>query len=114
LLPAPLLIEPPKSKPPESESPEPPAPEAATPDPAAAFREAAQGHALKALEMLAELMVTANSEAVRVSAANALIDRAYGRAAQAVRVGGQNPGGMGADEEGHVSLTFTWLDPAKS
>ena len=71
-------------------------------DPAAEFRLAAQGYALDALEALATLMNSANSEAVRVSAANALIDRAYGRAAQAVRVGGDN----GEDGQG-VSLTFT-------
>jgi hypothetical protein len=79
------------------------------PDDAVVFRQAAQGHALAALESLAWLMANANSEAVRVSAANALIDRAHGRAAQAVRVGGE-----GVGEDGQVSLTFTWLDPAKS
>jgi hypothetical protein len=87
-----------------------PAPVVAAPDdPVAAFRAAAQAHALKALQALAWLVDNAGSEAVRVSAANALIDRAYGRAAQAVRVGGE-----GASEDGQVSLTFTWLDPAKS
>ena len=94
-------------------APSEPAPTPAQPsplaDPAAAFREAAQGHALKALEALVKLMAEATSEAVRVSAANALIDRAFGRAAQAVRVGGE-----GAGEDGQVSLTVTWLDPAKS
>jgi hypothetical protein len=79
------------------------------PDAAAVFRQTAQEHALNALEMLAWLMANANSEAVRVSAANALIDRAHGRAAQAVRVDGEASG-----EDGQVSLTFTWLDPAKS
>jgi hypothetical protein len=78
-------------------------------DPATAFRQAAQGYALDALKELERLMQNANSEAVRVSAANALIDRAYGRAAPAVRVGGDNP----EDGQG-VSLTFTWLDPTKS
>ncbi|HUO23637.1 MAG TPA: hypothetical protein VMU59_14065 [Caulobacteraceae bacterium] len=91
-----------------------PGPLPTAPDPAVAFREAAQTHAAAALEALAELVKSANSEAVRVSAANALIDRAYGRAAQAVRVGGQTAGGMGGEDEGQISLTFTWLDPAKS
>lgn len=78
-------------------------------DPAVDFRLAAQGHALEALEALAWLVKNASSEAVRVSAANALIDRAYGRAAQAVRVGGE-----GAEDGQGVSLTVQWLDPAKS
>jgi hypothetical protein len=78
-------------------------------DEAAEFRRAAQKHAGEALEALAKLMREANSEAVRVSAANALIDRAYGRAAQAVRVDGET-----AEDGQAVSLTFTWLDPVKS
>ena len=85
------------------------APDPSPDDPAAVFRAAAQVHALKALQALAWLVENAGSEAVRVSAANALIDRAFGRAAQAVRVGGES-----ASEDGQVSLTFTWLDPAKS
>jgi hypothetical protein len=79
-------------------------------DAAAEFRLAAQGYAREALEALAWLVKNAASEAVRVSAANALIDRAHGRPAQAVKVGG----GDGGDESPGVSLTFQWLDPAKS
>ena len=79
------------------------------PDPMLAFRQSAQAHAHEALEALAWLVNNASSEAVRVSAANALIDRAYGRAAQAVKVGGE-----GVPEDGQVSLMVTWLDPAKS
>lgn len=84
-----------------------PAPEAS--DPAVQFRAAAQKHALAALEVLAELMNDAKSEAVRASAANSVIDRAHGRAAQAVRVGGSG----GEDAEG-VELRFAWLSPEKS
>ncbi len=78
-------------------------------DPAAHFRAAAQAHALKALEVLAWLMEHASSEAVRAAAANSVIDRAHGRAAQAVRVGGSG----GEDAEG-VELRFAWLSPEKS
>lgn len=83
--------------------------ENSAPDPATAFRTAAQGQALAALEVLAELMKEAKSEAVRASAANSVIDRAHGRAAQAVRVGASG----GEDGEG-VELRFTWQCPEKS
>jgi hypothetical protein len=76
---------------------------------AAEFRAAAQGHALKALASLAALAENASSEAVRVSAANSVIDRAHGRPAQAVRVGGG-----GDDESQGVELSFAWLSPEKS
>ena len=77
---------------------------------AAEFRVAAQRHARDALEALASLVKNATSEAVRVSAANALIDRAHGKPAQAVRVGGEG----GSDDGQGVTLVFQWLDPAKS
>ncbi len=78
-------------------------------DPAGRFRTKAQIHAVKALESLAKLATEASSEAVRVSAANSVIDRAHGRPAQAVRVGG----GTGDESEG-VELSFAWLSPEKS
>ena len=80
------------------------------PDPAAKFRAAAQRKALKALKTLAWLMENASSEAVRASAANSVLDRAYGRAAPAVRVGGS---AGGEDAEG-VEVSFVWLSPEKS
>jgi hypothetical protein len=93
---------------PMAKAPDKPPSEAA--DPAVQFRDAAQGYALDALKVLADLMKTATSEAVRASAANSVIDRAHGRAAQAVRVGGS---GGGEDAEG-VELRFAWLNPEKS
>lgn len=82
---------------------------AETVDPAVEFRAAAQGYALKALEVLASLMEKSSSDAVKASAANSVIDRAHGRAAQAVRVGAS--GGEGAEG---VEVSFVWLNPEKS
>jgi hypothetical protein len=48
---------------------------------ARSFRAKAKLHALEALEALASLAKSAASEAVRVSAANAVLDRAYGKPA---------------------------------
>jgi len=90
-----------------SEAADPEASEAV--DPAAQFRSKAQAHALDALAVLASLLKEGSSDAVRASAANSVIDRAHGRAAQAVRVGGSG----GEDAEG-VELSFTWLTPEKS
>ncbi len=84
-----------------------------TADPAAQFRSAAQGHALKALGVLADLMDTASSETVRASAANSVIDRAYGRVAQAVR-GGGSTGSEGVEGVEGVELSIAWLNPEKS
>jgi hypothetical protein len=86
-----------------------PAPEPASvaaPPTAAAFRAAAQGHALAALNSLAALATGANSEAVRVSAANAVLDRAHGRPA---------PGRPLAEEDdaGQVRWEVQWVDAAK-
>lgn len=78
-------------------------------DPGAEFRKAAQRQALRALKVLAWLMDHASSESVRASAANSVIDRAYGRAAQAVRVGGS-----GGEEAEGVEVSFTWQNPEKS
>jgi hypothetical protein len=90
-----------------SDKPQPSTTANEAPDVVAEFRAAAQTHALKALEVLAGLMEEATSEAVRVSAANSLIDRAHGRPAQAPRVG-EGDDGQGGE------LIFTWLDAEKS
>ena len=82
---------------------DPSAPEAADP---ARFRAAAQGRALAALNVLVGLMDNASSDAVRASAANAVIDRAFGRAAPAARAGGE--------EAEDVEISFAWLSPEKS
>src|SRR4051812_45456212 len=43
------------------------------------LREIAQGYTVEAIETLAHLMRAAESEATRLSAANALLDRGHGR-----------------------------------
>ncbi len=43
----------------------------------------AQGHAQAAIDALVDIAQSGNSEAARISAAVALLDRAYGRPAQA-------------------------------
>lgn len=53
--------------------------------------EMAKGHAERALSVLAEIMVSSESDAARVSAANSILDRGYGRPFQAVHHSG--PGG---------------------
>jgi hypothetical protein len=95
-------------------SPEAPQPEAGEPAARKAtvgapqFRRAARGYAYEALGALAELMRSANSEAVRVSAANALIDRVYGRPPAAAKAG---DGPKGSDDVGPPRrVTFQWLD----
>jgi hypothetical protein len=94
---------------PAGPAPEPSGRARAPVDSGAKFRKAAQRQALRALKVLAWLMDHASSEAVRASAANSVIDRAHGRAAQAVRVGGSG----GEDAEG-VEVSFTWQNPEKS
>ena len=54
----------------------------------ASIREAAQQYTDQALGVLAEVMTSGDSAAARVAAANSLLDRAYGRPAQSVKVGG--------------------------
>jgi hypothetical protein len=49
------------------------------------FSAKAKLHALEALDALASLAKGAASEAVRVSAANAMLDRAYGKPASGVK-----------------------------
>jgi hypothetical protein len=80
----------------------------ALPDEAAAaaeFREAAVGHALEALNVLMALAKDAKSEAVRVSAAKAVIDRAHGRAPQAAKAGGRS------DHAPGETVILEWRDP---
>jgi hypothetical protein len=89
--------------------PEPPSPAKtpAKPPTRAEFREAAQAKALDALESLAGLATTASSEAARVSAANALLDRAYGR---------PSPGGPAAGDDGAEGgniLEVRWLESGR-
>src|ERR1051325_9210049 len=48
------------------------------------LREIAQAYTVEAIETLAHLMRAAESEATRLSAANALLDRAYGKPAQMI------------------------------
>lgn len=75
---------------------------------AAAFRAEAQRHALEALDALVWLAEHATSEAVRVSAANAVLDRAHGKPASGARTVGDEDGGEGR------GMKVQWLDPAKS
>ncbi len=71
----------------------------------ASFRDAAQVHALTALEALVWLTANAKSEAVRVSAANAVIDRAHGRPASGAK------GFYDDDANAPTRLEVQWLDP---
>ncbi len=73
-----------------------------------ALREKAQSHALKALEALVWLAENAASESVRVSAANAVLDRAHGKPAPASR------GANALDEADEGGLEVQWLAPARS
>jgi hypothetical protein len=48
----------------------------------------AQDHAEQALQVLAEIMAKGESDAARVSAANSILDRGYGRPFQSVKLSG--------------------------
>lgn len=50
----------------------------------AAIKAIAQPYSAKAIETLAQIMKEGESEAARVSAANAILDRAWGKPSQAV------------------------------
>lgn len=50
--------------------------------------EMAKGHAPQALQVLIDIAVNGDSEPARVSAANAILDRGYGRPVQGVQIGG--------------------------
>lgn len=53
----------------------------------------AKDKAERALEVLADIMERGESDAARVSAANAILDRGYGKPSQAMQIGGdpENP-----------------------
>lgn len=56
------------------------------------LREAALPYAKLALETLARVCKRGDTDSARVAAANALLDRGYGRPVQSHRVGGLNGG----------------------
>lgn len=60
----------------------------------------ARKHTVKAIQKLAHLMDKAENEAVQKSAADSLLDRGWGRPAQAVTVKG--------DEENPVKMIISW------
>jgi hypothetical protein len=78
----------------------PPASEA--PANAAEFAGHAQKHALATLTELARLVTTASSETVRVSAANSVLDRAYGKPLPGAKAGDGAPQGP---------IEVRWVDP---
>lgn len=53
-----------------------------------ALADAAKDHVETALRVLVEIATNGQSEAARVSAANAILDRAHGKPTQALQVGG--------------------------
>lgn len=65
------------------------------------IKELAQKHAPAALAELARLMASAESEATRVAAIKEILDRAYGKAPQAIT----------GDDGGPVqhSITISWM-----
>lgn len=66
----------------------------------AEIRSLARSHTEKALNTLVEIMETKGvNESARVSAANSLLDRGWGKAAQLL---------AGDDEGGPIQLTVTW------
>lgn len=69
-------------------------PSAVTKQAKATLSELARAHAPAALQTLVEVMQTADSAPARVAAANALLDRGYGKPAQAVEVSGDGGGPM--------------------
>lgn len=52
----------------------------------------AQEHGVTAITMLATVMTTAESDQAKIAAAKELLDRGYGKATQAVELGGPNGG----------------------
>ncbi len=69
------------------------------------FSAKAKLHALGALDSLASLAQGAVSEAVRVSAANAVLDRAYGKPASGAKA---SPGPSAGGHTGPMEVR--WLD----
>lgn len=76
--------------------------------------EAAQEYSDKALEVLADVMLNSDNAGSRVAAANAILDRAHGKPAQAVKVAG--------DQDAPIQQVIRWAlspseathDPSKS
>jgi hypothetical protein len=93
-----------KAKPKSDQASQTSAAAADAPMSAAEFREAAQSRAKGALQTLASLSEGASSEAVRVSAANAILDRAYGKPLPGAKAATSD-----ADGEGRV-LEVRWLE----
>lgn len=58
----------------------------------AEVRELARSHTKAAIETLAAIMENGDKDAARVAAAEALLNRGWGRAEQAVQVSGQDGG----------------------
>lgn len=73
------------------------------------FSATAKTHALEALEALASLAQSASSEAVRVSAANAVLDRAYGKPASGTKA----PAGAASSGQGGT-MEVRWLGDEES
>lgn len=74
-----------------------------TPNKATAeIKEVARLHGVDAVNRLAHLMMHADSEAAQVAAANSLLDRGYGKAAQALT--GEDGGAI------EVIAKLTWAD----
>lgn len=66
------------------------------------IREAAQQYSSQALSVLVKVATEGESEAARVAAANAILDRAHGKPGQSLQVGGD-------DEAGPIKHEFSWL-----
>jgi hypothetical protein len=76
-------------------------PKGSRPKVTAEIRDLAQVYTADALKTLASIMQRGESEAARVAAANSLLDRGYGKPAQAL----QHTGGDGGP------VAVTWLPP---
>ena len=63
-------------------------------------RDLASAYGPEAVRLLARLMRSGETEALRLAAAKEILDRAVGRPPQAPTVG---------DEDGPVAFSFTWL-----
>jgi hypothetical protein len=68
---------------------------------------AAKAHASDALAVLVEVATQGTSDAARVSAATALLDRGYGKPRQAVEHTGENGGAIA------VTVTHRIIDPVR-
>jgi hypothetical protein len=82
-----------------------------TPNKATAeIREAARVYTHEALEVLAHVMRHGTTETARVAAADKLLDRAYGRPAQALRHAGPDDGPIEVAKPIEQVLDFSVLD----